>query len=120
MALLRSLTQKLLGNGRQVSIVVIAPAATPSGDKLYVTGACPELGQWDAAGKRLRQTDVGVWETRVRVPADQPIEFKVTRGSWETVEQHADGSDTGNHRVDPEAAAAAPIRHTVERWSDVA
>lgn len=120
MALLHSLTQKLLGKGRDVNIVVTAPKNTPPGAKLYVAGACAALGEWDAAGKPLRQTGVGVWETRIRIPKDQSIEFKVTRGSWESVERHADGSETGNHHVDPETLGEGSVWHTVECWSDVA
>lgn len=120
MALLRKLTDKLFSSGQQVSIVVKAPETTPPGETLYLTGACPELGKWSATGRRLRQTDRGIWEARFRVPAGQPLEFKVTRGSWDRVERHADGSDTGNHHVDPASLGEGSVLHTVERWSDVA
>ena len=95
MALLRSLTDRFFSSGRRVNIIVKAPKTTPAGEPLYLTGACSELGGWAPNGKRLRQTAVGVWEAKLRVPEDQPIEFKVTRGSWDQVEQHADGSGHG-------------------------
>lgn len=138
MALLRSMFTKLPGlkgkvtakplakprslkdsQGREIKIVVHAPEATPSKEKLYVSGACSQLGQWNPVGVPLKQTNRGVWEAKVCVPADQPIDFKVTRGSWEKVERHADGTDTGNHHVEP-VQMADEIHHTVERWSDAA
>ncbi|MEM6799355.1 MAG: CBM20 domain-containing protein [Planctomycetota bacterium] len=118
MTLLRSLTDKIFASGQQVNIIVKAPKATPAGEKLYLAGACPQLGRWSPTGRALRQTDVGVWEARLRVPVDQPLEFKVTRGSWDRVERHADGSDTGNHCVDPAMLEGQSVLHTVEGWSD--
>ncbi len=119
MALLRSLTDKIFPHGKQVSIVVEAPRATPVGESLYLAGACPQLGEWSPTGRKLKQTDVGVWEAKFRVPTDQPLEFKVTRGSWDRVERHADGSETGNHYVDPQSLGGVSVMHRVESWSDL-
>lgn len=119
MALLRTLARKITGRGRTVNIVVSVPDATPPGEKVYVTGACQELGEWCAPGKPLRQTDAKTWEAQICIPKDQDIEFKVTRGSWDTVEQHASGTDTGNHHVAAEVLNGEPVRHVVERWADV-
>lgn len=120
MSFLQSFARKLTGRGRRVDIVVSVPEETPPGETVYLTGACEELGQWGAPGKPLKQTDAKTWETRIYIPADQDIEFKVTRGSWDNVERHADGADTGNHFVPAESLAEGPVRHKVERWADVA
>lgn len=116
--MLRSLLNHLAGKqraaGLPVDIVVYAPEGSP--DELYLSGACPELGNWAADGKPLERIDSGQWRGTMRLPADSPLEFKVTRGSWDTVERHADGSETGNHRVEPSDLAGGIIHHTVERW----
>ncbi|MEN1679390.1 MAG: CBM20 domain-containing protein [Planctomycetota bacterium] len=118
MALLQSIKKKLLGDTVEVKFVVHVPGNTPPGDRVYLTGGCSALGDWRAAGRQLRQTDRKVYEGRVRVPAGQPIEFKVTRGSWESVESHGDGGGTENHYVTVEQMTEGPVYHTVERWND--
>ena len=47
---------------------------------------------------------------------DQPIEFKLTRGSWETVEKHADGSERPNRTLTPTRDATVDV--TVAAWAD--
>lgn len=118
MALLESLKKKLLGDTVEAKFVVHVPRSTPPGERVYLTGACPALGEWNAAGRQLRQTDRCVYEGRVRVPAGQPVEFKVTRGTWDAVEAHADGGGTENHYVTAEQVAEGTVYHTVERWND--
>ncbi|MEM6331297.1 MAG: CBM20 domain-containing protein [Planctomycetota bacterium] len=118
MSFLRSIASKFYPAGQPVSIVVQTPDATPAGEQLYLAGQGPQLGDWSATGLRLKQTGPGTWEAKLRVPADKPLEFKVTRGGWDRVESHADGSDTGNHRVDPAELNGTSVLHTVERWSD--
>ena len=118
MSLLSTLKNRVFGSGKSVELVVYVPSETPAGEAVYVSGACSKLGEWDPSGLRLRQVDRGVWQRRVQLPADEPVEFKVTRGSWDTVEQAADGGDAGNTYVDPNELTDGVIRHRVERWSD--
>ena len=119
MSLLTAIKNRLFGsNGKSVELVVYVPDDTPIGEAVFVSGACSKLGEWNPTGLRLRQTDRRVWQRRIDLPADQPIEFKVTRGSWETVEQAADGGDACNTRIEPDEFAGGVVRHRVERWSD--
>ncbi|MEM6656301.1 MAG: CBM20 domain-containing protein [Planctomycetota bacterium] len=119
MSVFSTIKSRLFGSGRSIDLVVYVPPETPSGEAVYVSGACSKLGEWDPSGLRLKQVDHGVWQRRISVPGDQPVEFKVTRGSWETVERAADGGDAGNHWVEPSQLADGVIRHEVQRWVDV-
>lgn len=118
MAMFRSILNHLAGKqraaGLPVDIVVYAPEGSP--DEIYLAGACSELGNWAADGKPLQRTNANEWRGSMHVPADSPLEFKVTCGSWDKAERHADGSETGNHRVEPGDLAGGIIHHTVERW----
>jgi len=118
MAIIPSLAKKLFFRGRFVRIVVHVPNDTPSGECVFLSGAGTELGQWEASGKPLRQTSAGTWEVDVRIQPNEPLEFKVTRGTWDKVERHDDGSDTGNHYVEPALLTDGPVHHTVQRWSE--
>lgn len=120
MALLRSLCQSLPVYSRSVNFVVRVPDDTPQGEQVFLSGGCWLLGKWDARGLPLKQTDKHVWERRVFLPADQALEFKATRGSWDRVERHPDGSDTGNHIIDLKKDQRDAVLHTVESWSDQA
>lgn len=118
MALLSTLKTRFFSGGKPVELMIYVPPETPTGEAVYLSGACEKLGAWNPAGLKLRRIDDGVWRAKVSVPADQPLEFKVTRGSWETVERAADGADRSNIWIDPQALDDGVVRHRVERWSD--
>lgn len=119
MPFLRKLCQTLPVYSHPVDFVVHVPEGTPSDQKVFISGACWMLGEWTGDGLPLKQVEKGVWRRRVFVPSNQPLEFKVTRGSWDSVERHADGSETGNHYVDP-TQFGGEVFHKVERWADAA
>src|SRR4051812_8972326 len=99
-----------------VQIVVRVPPDTPQSASVYVAGSIPGLGNWRADGLKLIRQKDGTFTGDVDLPIATNIEFKVTRGSWSTVEKHADGTDRRNRRiiVDP---ATQRIDATVELWA---
>lgn len=54
----------------------------------------------------------------IDVPAGTLLEYKVTRGSWNTVEKAADGSDRANRTLD--VVCEATVEIVVARWADAA
>ena len=52
----------------------------------------------------------------IDVPAGTLLEYKVTRGSWPTVEKAADGSDRANRTLD--VVCEATVEIVVARWAD--
>lgn len=89
----------------RVTFRVAAPADTPEKAPLFLAGNLPELGNWSAAGVQLNRQPDGKWSATIDLPAGASIEFKITRGNWETVEKGPDGQEIGNrtHTVNGDA-----------------
>ena len=100
----------------EVTFVVTPPAATPAGATLWISGGVPELGSWSGAGLRLAPRADGSHAGSVRVERGTLLEFKATRGSWDTVEKGPGGEELSNrtHR----AEAGDTIRVEVARWRE--
>ena len=70
-----------------VTFVVTAPENTPADQTLYLSGSVPVLGNWDAAGVPLKKADDGKFHATVPdLLNTMEYAFKVTRGTWGTVE----------------------------------
>lgn len=99
-----------------VTLLVTVPPTTPSGAPVWVSGNRPELGNWNGAGERLLRRADGRYLTRLRFPVGTALEFKFTRGSWETVEKGAAGEEIGNRLHT--ATVADTIEALVATWRD--
>lgn len=64
---------------------------------IYATGNAAALGAWDPAAIPLSRESDGRFRARFKAPRGE-LEFKLTRGSWDTVEQRADGRSISNRR----------------------
>src|ERR1700722_14618601 len=101
---------------RTIHFVVHVPVDTLAGDAVYLAGSLPDVGGWKADGlKLIRQTD-GTYVGDVALNVDETLEFKVTRGSWQTVEKSADGRDIPNRELAVNAETAR-VEITVQRWA---
>ncbi len=106
-----------------VSFEVFAPEDTPEGDTLYVAGGAAELnpsgGVWDPAGAPLDSPLAATLPhtTTLSFPVGSIVEFKVTRGSWATVEKAADGSEIANHVLLVQGPETVEVH--VEAWADL-
>jgi predicted alpha/beta superfamily hydrolase len=69
---------------REIVVKVSAPSSTPRDAQLYITGNNLLLGKWDAGVVRMKKEDDTVWSFRGHFPEDFILEFKITRGSWNT------------------------------------
>jgi predicted alpha/beta superfamily hydrolase len=99
----------------EVEFRVRVPGDTPEGEAVYLSGNVAELGSWRPDALRLERRPDGVHAVKVALPRGARFAFKVTRGSWRTVERAADGRDIPNR----EAAAGdgAVIEVAVARWA---
>ena len=92
------------------------PPSTPTDAGIWIAGDRQELGAWNGHGIQAEQ--VGPLEYRVSqaFPVGTVLQFKVTRGSWDTVEKGPSGEEIGNRvfRVNgPEGT-----RVVVANWRD--
>ncbi len=99
-----------------IAFRVKAPPSTPADAKLYLAGDAAALGAWKENGVELKKGDDGIYATQVKLPADQAVQYKVTRGSWGTVEKTADGSEMNNRSFTPTKDATVEIE--VATWAD--
>lgn len=100
-----------------VTFVVRVPASTPAGSALWLSGDRAELGNWNGAGLRLRPATDGTWSATMSLPAGAAFEYKVTRGSWDTVEKDAAGGEVANRRATA-SGGDDTLRIVVGAWRD--
>jgi hypothetical protein len=100
----------------RVTLVVTGlPEGTPK-DAVLSIGA--NVNGWNPAAPGFTFDRQGARAARlvIDVPAGTLLEYKVTRGSWETVEKAADGSDRANRTLD--VVCEATVEIVVARWAD--
>ncbi|WP_067499403.1 TIM-barrel domain-containing protein [Actinoplanes sp. TFC3] len=82
-----------------VTFRVLAPPGTPADATLYLPGNITELGPWDPDKLAMTNKGNGIWEATITVPDGTDIQYKYTRGSWETVENWGSITGTNNRSV---------------------
>jgi predicted alpha/beta superfamily hydrolase len=71
---------------------------TNAQEKLFLAGNIEALGKWKPNGVALQRTIEGKFQVELEIAEGTTIEFKVTRGSWDTVEVSGKGLDIANRR----------------------
>ncbi|MEV4641465.1 TIM-barrel domain-containing protein [Actinoplanes sp. NPDC049548] len=82
-----------------VTFRVLAPPGTPADATLYVPGNITELGPWDPGKVPMTDRGNGIWEATITVLDGTEIQYKYTRGTWETVEEWGSITGTNNRSV---------------------
>lgn len=116
-ALGMALAAKQRGKSRQITFEVTTRTPLPVGEQVFVTGNDPILGNWSPDGLPLTRTDDKVWSGSDVFPADAVLEYKITRGTWNSEETLEDGAIPGNRVV--EASGDRVIQHPVAGWKDM-
>lgn len=99
-----------------VRFQVTAPAETPKDQTLFISGDASTLGNWDAAGiPMVRGTD-GTYTATVQLLSGIQHAYKITRGTWGTVERGAGGVEIADHTFT--ASADTPVTSTILTWVD--
>lgn len=102
----------------QITLTVeVVPAETPAADSLFLVGT---FNNWNPGDKRYvfqRHTD---GKYTLHLPASLlPFEYKVTRGSWETVEGDIQGKKIADRSLTKSSQAEA-YKIQVVSWEDLA
>jgi len=100
---------------------VTVPESSPG--TIYVTGGFPEpLPAWDPGGIELSPTGApNVWSVTLTMLEGAEVEYKYTRGSWDTVEKEADGNTEIANRilvVDYGEDGSQTVEDAVANWRD--
>ncbi|MEY9935510.1 hypothetical protein ABH926_010192 [Catenulispora sp. GP43] len=97
-----------------------APAGTPADAQVYIVGAVSQLGGWDPGKVPMTNEGGGVWQTTITVTDGTDLQYKFTRGSWNTVEDW--GSITGvtnrDAVVNGGSTGTMLVDDTSTAWSD--
>lgn len=98
-----------------VTLEVISPTLSDS-SKVYVSGNSEELGNWQPDRVMLDNVGNKTWRRKLQIPKGFRMEFKFTKGSWDT---EALGSDSS---IPPNTVLTADkdtvIVLTIMNWRD--
>ncbi len=100
-----------------VTFVVEVPAGTPAGSTLWLSGDLPALGNWNGAGLALTARADGRHVGTLELPVGTTFQFKVTHGSWDTVEKLSGGAERANRQATVQGVADS-VSIVVEAWRD--
>lgn len=99
-----------------VHFLVEVPHDTPPDSQVWLSGNEHSLGHWHAAGVPLQRREDGRYLGEARFTLGTRLEFKATRGSWETVEKGPAGEEVGNWVHEVSGPATLELR--VDTWWD--
>ncbi len=101
---------------RNITLEVTAPlsSSTASNDTIYVAGSFNNWNPKDARAMLLRN-EHKKYAGRISMPPGK-IEFKMTRGSWQTVESASGGGAINNRTI--EVVRDTLLQLSVAAWSD--
>ena len=104
-----------------VSFAVEVPESTPADQTVFVSGSHPELGAWQAAGLPLQRGEDGRYHGSAELLSGIEHEFKITRGTWSTVERTADDQDLDNRplRADGDKTVEAKVAMWVDKGESI-
>ncbi|QUL56793.1 fibronectin type III domain-containing protein [Paenibacillus tritici] len=99
-----------------VTFRVSIPGSTPSNAPVYLTGSFNSWNAADPAYLLTRGSD-GIYSVTLNLPAGTAVTYKLTRGSWGTVETTSSGAELANRTLTP-AGGAQTVTLSVQRWKD--
>jgi predicted alpha/beta superfamily hydrolase len=95
----------------------VAAQNVPAGAKVFIVGNDEKLGGWSPGAVALEKQDDGSWMGTFPFAARSRLEYKITRGSWETEAVGADGSVPGNFTLNVQSNETVNI--IVANWRDI-
>jgi len=100
----------------QININVI-PQTLPESSTLYITGNQPEIGNWNPAKVPLIDNKDGSWTGTFMIKENTKLEFKITRGNWETEAVEKYGQTLPNFILNVYSDTTMTIK--IENWKDL-
>lgn len=95
-----------------VELYIRVPESTPIPNEIYLSG---DFNGWALADPKYRATHLGGQIYRISLPKDVAnSEYKINRGTWNTVEVSTEGSDIENRRLSERIVQ----RVVIENWKD--
>ena len=103
--------------GKPVAVVfeVNAPPTTNITDTLYIS---TDAGGWNPMEIKLDRVDAYRYRAERTYASGTKFSYRVTRGSWNSVERGEDGLDSAPHQFVVREVDALAARANVYHWSD--
>ena len=97
--------------------IVVEANYLPGGSHIYIIGNHRFIGQWIRAGIPLLPQKDGSWSRLFSFPDSTKLEFKITRGSWETEAVNSNGTIPPNFSFIVEKDTVLNIK--IDDWKDL-
>ncbi|MGZ3600913.1 MAG: alpha-amylase family glycosyl hydrolase, partial [Ktedonobacterales bacterium] len=103
-----------------VTFNVAIPYYTPSGDAIHIAG--DYVNNWDPGATAMSKVDATHWAITMDLPLGKTINYKYTRGSWDSVQKDALGREINNlqYTLPDTDGAQVTIFDSVASWRDIA
>ena len=103
-----------------VTFNVTVPAFTPALDAVFMPGNQAVLGTWTANKLAMTQVDATHWTLTVEFLDGTAVEYKFTRGSWDTVEWWEEIHDLINRQISINYGTDGTqiVENNVPNWRD--
>ena len=105
----------LTGKSVLVVFTVEVPASTPYNDQIYIA---TDYSNWDPRSIHMDRFDALHYRVTRKLASGTKFAYRVTRGSWNSVERGADGLEPAPHVVSVNEVDSQAERSHVYRWSD--
>lgn len=98
-----------------VTLVVTVPNNTPESDSIYVAGS---FNNWDPGATIMNRLSDTTWQRIFSASSGTEIEYKYTRGDWDTVEKDSVGAEIANRTLVIDSTDLF-VNDVVLAWADV-
>jgi hypothetical protein len=107
--------QRITGKQVAVTFEITAPPTTNVTDELYIS---TDAGGWNPTEIKLDRVDAYQYRAQRYYASGTKFAYRVTRGSWNSVERGEDGLDAPPHQFFVREVDSLAARATVFHWSD--
>lgn len=103
---------------RDVRITVRVPDGTPGDAAVYIAGNHERMGPWNPGLMRMEKAGPGHYQVTLDLARGFTLQYKYTRGGWDTVEKDDEGREVANREVVVDGDSPILIEDTVASWAD--
>lgn len=100
----------------QCKIELIVFSKIPPNQNIFITGNKPDLGNWSPDKIPLTKINDSTWSRSFEFMADDVIEFKFTKGSWD--EEALDENGSVSKNIILKASADTTIIFNINNWGN--
>jgi len=102
-----------------IELIVKTPFLTSPGDTIYITGNTSTLCHWKVDCLALTHLERNIWKADFDIPNGANVEFKITRGNWESEAADQHGNKLSNMIISSNKQIQKIIV-TIPSWKDLA